>query len=50
MGHSPWGHKELDTTERLHWGTVGYPILYPGPRRVSHTLAFSRPGCVGEDR
>ena len=19
VGYSPWGHKELDTTEQLHW-------------------------------
>ena len=25
VGYSPWGHKESDTTERLH-----YPLQYPG--------------------
>ena len=27
MGYSPWGHKELDTPERLH-----FTSLYPGPK------------------
>ena len=43
------GTTELDTAERLPWHTVGYHVLPPGPRLVSHTLASSRPGCVGED-
>ena len=31
-GYSPWGHKELDTTERLHFLLFLYfllPLLYP---------------------
>ena len=23
MGYSPWGHKELDMTERLHFTSIG---------------------------
>ena len=30
VGYSPWGHKESDTTERLHFhfqtGTVAFPL------------------------
>ena len=33
-GYSPWGHKETNTTERLHfciWGEVGAKA-WPGPQ------------------
>ena len=30
VGYSPWGHKELDTTEQLHWFVTS---SQPGPRQ-----------------
>ena len=27
MGYSPWGGKELDTTERLHWEGIFHDYL-----------------------
>ena len=35
MGYSPWGHKESDTTERLHSLT---PPKSPGQRKADETL------------
>ena len=29
VGYSPWGHKELDTTEQLHFTSVRLNILIP---------------------
>ena len=31
MGYSPWGHKELDTTERLH---LAFTLLHPKEVRL----------------
>ena len=28
VGYSPWGHKESDTTERLHFTSLHYSYLY----------------------
>ena len=30
MGYSPWGHKELDTTERLSTKAVVFPVVMYG--------------------
>ena len=30
MGYSPWGHKELDTTERLSMKAVVFPVVMYG--------------------
>ena len=27
VGHSPWGHKELDTTEQLHFPSLFIQLL-----------------------
>ena len=40
---SPWGHKELDTTERLNWIELNWYIL-----RVYYFL-ISFPRCIGFD-
>ena len=37
MGYSPWGHKELDTTERLTHNTHTLKHL-PGSKLVTITL------------
>ena len=44
--YSPWGRKELDTTERLNWielnwGSHPLPILY----MVAHILFSTKLGC-----
>ena len=48
VGNSPWGHKELDTTERLH-----FPFLLPSsslgtgkPQRMLGHLELIKPGGV----
>ena len=28
VGYSPWGHKELDTTERLHFLSFSCSVVY----------------------
>ena len=33
VGYNPWSRKELDMTERLHFASVGYRGLIPGPGR-----------------
>ena len=38
MGYSPWGHKELDTTERLHF----HFHLFKESRRLDRRPTFSR--------
>ena len=46
MGHSPWGHKESDTTERLNnknnnggeRGCVSFPLLSTGDRCLGFAL------------
>ena len=40
MGYSPWGHKESDTTERLHFHFLGssQPWLQLPPTLWGHTL------------
>ena len=30
MGYSPWGHKELDTTERLSTKAMVFPVVMYG--------------------
>ena len=34
---SPWGHKELDTTERVNWTMEKYPILSKHFTEFSHS-------------
>ena len=29
MGYSPWGHKESDTTDRLHFHFQMFPRMFP---------------------
>ena len=31
MGYSPWGHKELDTTEQLNTAYIPSPVDLPDP-------------------
>ena len=44
MGYSPWGRKESDTTEQLHWFTGSHkglstvPGLEVGPQRAKSLL------------
>ena len=44
VGYSPWGCKELDMTERIHFGAIlpmdSYTIL-------SYCAVFSVMGCLG---
>ena len=35
MGYSPWGHKEPDTTERLHFHLKTCPTRFPGAHGAS---------------
>ena len=35
MGYSPWGHKESDTTERLHNNTKWYNQILKSTRLIS---------------
>ena len=39
MGYSPWGHKELDTTERLHFH---FPFMKIEGRRRKGQLRMRR--------
>ena len=56
VGYSPWGHKESDTTERLHergfwrrqWQPT--PVLLPGKSHRRRSLAGCSPwGCEESD-
>ena len=44
VGHSPWGHKELDRTERLNWTELQWcflkrtPLSYVGTSLVAQTV------------
>ena len=40
---SPWGHKELDTTERLNWIELNWYILHV------YYFLISFPRCIGFD-
>ena len=40
MGYSPWGHKELDTTERLHF-TIAVQFSSLIPKMSLYSLAIS---------
>ena len=46
MGCSPWGHKELDMTERLHF-QFPFPALEKEMATHSSVLAWRIPG-MGE--
>ena len=35
MGYSPWGRKELDTTERFHFHFHWSKVLFPTPGYLS---------------
>ena len=42
-----WGHKELDTTERLNWTELNLEfLLYYGPETHSSVLAWRIPGMA----
>ena len=40
MGYSPWGHKESDTTEQLHFHFLSKQISTHAFRICIHTLFF----------
>ena len=42
MGYSPWGRKERDTTERLHFK----PLSRGGALKVSHLSRFLSSACL----
>ena len=43
LGYSPWGHKELDTTEQLHSLTLSLSLsLYTHTHTHTHTHQASR--------
>ena len=46
LGYSPWGHKELDTVEQLHFTSL--PVLLPGKSRGLRSLAGHSPWGRGE--
>ena len=44
MGYSPWGHKELDTTERLH-SLTQYSTVYMYHVFFIHSSGNGHLGC-----
>ena len=42
MGYSPWSHKELDTTEQLHF--LSFTLTVNSIRMVSNVSTFTKPG------
>ena len=43
VGYSPWDHKELDTTERLHFTSQGNPLVFlPGESQGQRSLVGGR--------
>ena len=39
MGYSPWGRKELDMTERIHFTSLTYMVPFLGFNLAEITLA-----------
>ena len=51
MGYSPWGHKEWDVTERLHFSQYGEEenkcgLWGPGPSTASQFKIFGKYSLV----
>ena len=40
VGYNPWGHKELDTTERLHFTTALYSSFFIGLKDGLSAISF----------
>ena len=52
MGHSPWGHKELDTTEQLthtHTHTHTHTLTHRGEKGGGTYFRSCFPLPVGQD-